>query len=138
VDLYLDQWVHQLLALIESTNARRVFIDGLANLRVAAAEPVRFTENVYSLVQRCSRQDVAVMMSLESAQLFGVTRLTDVAVSQMADNVVLLQFIRSEGRYRRAITVLKSRAAHTEPQLHEYTIGSNGVELAGRDAAPGA
>jgi circadian clock protein KaiC len=68
-------------------------------------------------------------MSLESPELFGLTRLTDIPLSQMADNVLLLQFVRGDGEYRRALTVLKSRTARTEPGLSEYTIGSNGIEL---------
>jgi circadian clock protein KaiC len=129
VDLYLDQWVYDLLDLIESTRARRVFIDGLGNLRAAAPEPVRFRECLYSLVQRTSRQGLNLMMSLESPELFGVTRLTDVALSQMADNVLLLQFVRRDGDYDRAMTVLKSRGLRSRPQLHEYTIGTRGITL---------
>jgi circadian clock protein KaiC len=129
VDLYLDEWVYDLLELIDSRNARRVFIDGLANLR-AAAEVTRFREYLYSLVQRCSRHGVNLMMSTETAELFGATRLTEGALSNMADNVVLLQFLRRDGEYRRAMTILKSRASKMEPRLHEYTIGGAGIELA--------
>jgi circadian clock protein KaiC len=107
--------------------ARRVFIDGLGNLRASAADAVRFREYMYSLVQRCSRLGISLMMSLETAELFGVTRLTDIALSQTADNVVLLQFVRGDGRFRRAMTVLKSRAIKTEPRMYEYTIGDHGI-----------
>ncbi|MCA1701336.1 MAG: hypothetical protein LC790_21525 [Actinobacteria bacterium] len=134
VDLYLDEWVYDLLELIDSQEARRVFIDGLANLR-AAAEPVRFREYLYSLVQRCSRQGVNLMMSIETAELFGATRLTEGALSQMADSVVLLQFLRRDGEYRRAMTILKSRGAKMEPRMHVYTIGATGIELTGRGGA---
>lgn len=135
VDLHLDEWVHELLGLVESGDVARVFIDGLASLRTAAHDPVRFQEYLYSLVQRFSRSGVTLMMSLESAELFGLVRLTDVPLSQVADNILLLQFIRQENDYRRAITVLKSRAAKTEPRLHEYTIGSHGIELTRPKAA---
>ena len=69
------------------------------------------------------------MMSLESAELLAPSRLTDVPLSQIADNVLVLQFVHRDGEYRRALTVLKSRGAKTEPHLTEYTIGSNGIEL---------
>jgi circadian clock protein KaiC len=127
VDLYLDEWVYDLLDEIDAVNARRVFIDGLGNLRATATDTVRFREYMYSLVQRCSRLGVNLMMSLETAELFGVTRLTDIALSQTADNVILLQFVRGEGAYRRAMTVLKSRAIKTQPRMYEYTIGDHGI-----------
>jgi circadian clock protein KaiC len=135
VDLYLDEWVYDLLDLIESSGARRVFIDGVGSLRAAATDVIRFREYLYSLVQRCSREGVNLMMSLESQELFGITRVSETALSQMADNVVLLQFVRSNGRLRRGLTVLKSRASKNEPTMHEYTIGAGGIALAGRTSA---
>ena len=133
VDIYVDEWVYDLLELMDSSKAGRLFIDGLGNLRAAAPDPVRFREYLYSLVQRCSLQGVNLMMSVETPELFGVTRLTDVALSQMADNVVLLQFVRRNGEYRRAMTILKSRAMPTQTRLREYTIGPNGIALVQRD-----
>jgi circadian clock protein KaiC len=129
VDLHLDEWVYELLGLVEQCNARRVVIDGLSSLQAAAYEPVRFQEYLYSLVQRFARAGVAFMMSLESPELFGISRLVNLPLSQVADNLLLLQFIRRDDEYRRAITVLKSRAATMEPRLNEYMIGSNGIEL---------
>jgi circadian clock protein KaiC len=92
----------------------------------------RFREYLYSLVQRCSRHGVNLMMSIETTELFGATRLTEGALSQMADNVVLLQFLRRDDEYRRAMTILKSRAGKMEPRLHQYAIGDAGIELTGR------
>ena len=129
VDLHLDEWVYELLELVESGDVRRVVIDGLANLRAAAQDPTRFQEYLYSLVQRFARNAVTFMMSLESAELFTPSRLSDVPLSQIADNVLVLQFVHRDGEYRRALTVLKSRGAKTEPRLSEYTIGTNGIEL---------
>jgi circadian clock protein KaiC len=136
VDLYLDEWVYELLALVESHNARRIVIDGLSNLRVAARDPIRFQEYLYSLVQRCSRRGTRLLMTIESPELFGIARLPEVALSQMADNVVLLQFVRHEGEYRRAMLVLKSRGARVSPGLNEYAIGSIGIELLPRQPSP--
>ena len=133
VDLYLDEWVYDLLELMDSSEAGRVFIDGLGNLRAASADPLRFREYLYSLVQRCSRQGVNLMMSVETPELFGVTRLSDMPLFQLVDNVVLLHFVRRDGEYRRAMTVTKSRAMRTEPRIREYTIGSSGLALAQRD-----
>lgn len=129
VDLHLDEWVYELLELVESRRIRRVFIDGLGSLRVASHDAVRFQEYMYSLVQRFARAGVTSLMSLESPELFGPVRLTDLPLSQAADNVLLLQFVRRDGGYRRAITVLKSRGVKTEPTLSEYTIGAGGIEL---------
>ncbi|HEY2162321.1 MAG TPA: ATPase domain-containing protein [Solirubrobacteraceae bacterium] len=129
VDLHLDEWVYELLETVESQHVRRVFIDGLVSLRTAAHDPTRFQEYLYSLVQRFARQGVTLMMSLESPELFGLTRLPDTPLSQISDNVLLLQFVRRDSEYQRALTVLKNRAARSEPSLTRYAIGASGIEL---------
>jgi circadian clock protein KaiC len=129
VDLYLDEWVYDFLEVVAARDTRRVFIDGLGSLRIAAHDVTRFQEYLYSLVQRFARSGVTVMMSLETADLFGSARLPDVPLSQMADNVLLLRFLREDGGFRRALTVLKSRGSRSEPQTHAYTVGASGIEL---------
>jgi len=74
-----------------------------------------------------------LMMSLESPELFGVTRLSDLAISPMADNIVLLQFMRRDGGYGRGMTFIKSRAMAIEPRLWEYRIGPTGIALTSPD-----
>ena len=48
VDLYLDEWVHELLETVEATGARRIVIDSLGDLKVASTDETRFREYVYS------------------------------------------------------------------------------------------
>ena len=55
VDLYLDEWVYDLLEMVERTGARRVVIDSLGDLRVASTDEIRFREYMYSLLQRLRR-----------------------------------------------------------------------------------
>ncbi len=129
VDNYLDEWVHDLLDMIEATGARRVMIDSLGDLRAAVTDELRFREYVYSLLQRLSRQQVSVMMTQEVPELFGVTRLSEYGISHLSDNVVLLQFLRGESQVKRAITVLKTRASEHDPRIRQFEITSEGFML---------
>lgn len=129
VDNYLDEWVHDLLDMIEATGARRVMIDSLGDLRAAVTDELRFREYVYSLLQRLSRQQVSVMMTQEVPELFGVTRLSEYGISHLSDNVVLLQFLRGESQVKRAITVLKTRASEHDPRIRQFEITSEGFIL---------
>jgi circadian clock protein KaiC len=138
VDLYIDEWVHDLLAILDREDVKRLAIDSLGDLEFASPDPVRFREYVYSLIQRCSRQGISVLMTMEVPDLFQLTRLSDTGVSNMSDNVVLLQFLRSESRVKRALTVLKTRASLHEPEIREYVIGPRGIELGDRFDDPQA
>ncbi len=132
VDLYLDEWVYDFLDVLQRTGASRVVIDSLGDLRAAAGDELRFREYMYSLLQRCARANVSMMMTQEVPDLFGVTRLSEYGISHLSDNVILLQFLRGDSELKRALTVLKTRGSSHEPQLRQYDITSKGVVLGER------
>jgi circadian clock protein KaiC len=130
VDLYIDEWVHELLERVAACGATRLVIDSLGDLAFASPDNVRFREYVYSLVQRCSRSGISLLMTMEIPDLFDVRQLSESGVSNMSDNVVLLQFVRRETKVKRSVTVLKTRAALHEPEIREYIIDKSGIVLA--------
>ncbi len=129
VDLYLDEWVYDLLDLIEHTGARRVAIDSLGDLRAACGDEIRFREYMYSFLQRCARRNVSVVMTQEVPELFGITRLSEFGISHVSDNVVLLQFLRGDSEVKRAITLLKTRGSTHDPRIRQFEITSAGISL---------
>ena len=130
-DVYIDEWVYELLALVESVGAKRVMIDSLSDLQYASPDPVRFREFIYSLTQRLSRQGVSPMMTSEISDFFHIGRLAEYGISHLSDNVVLLQYLRADTRLRRTVTVLKSRASAHDPEIREFDITPDGIVLAG-------
>lgn len=130
VDLYLDQWVYELGDIIRKTGAQRLFIDSLNDLEAASHNPTRFAEYLYSLLRRCSQRNVSVMMSYEVRDLFGINRLTDRAASNLADNVVLLQYSVRDNAIDRSVTVLKTRGSTHDYAIRPFEITSSGIVLA--------
>jgi circadian clock protein KaiC len=104
-------------------------VDSIDDLLVAAGDTLRFREYMYSLVQGCARLQVSLLMTHEVAQLFDLVQLSEFGVSHLADNVVLLQYVRAGDELRRAITVLKTRASAHEPLRHQFRIGEGGICL---------
>lgn len=130
VDLYVDEWVYDLLDTAEAVGATRVLVDSLGDLQAASTDRTRFREYVYSLLHRCSRRGVSVMMTYEIPELFGVTKLTEHGASHLADNVVLLQYTGfEEGEVARTLTVLKTRASNHDPRVREFQITPKGFVL---------
>jgi circadian clock protein KaiC len=137
VDIYIDAWVYELIDAVERTGARRVLVDSLTDLRLAAPDETRFREFIYSLVQRFSRQGVSIMMTFEVPDLFGTDHLADSAVSHLSDNVVLLNYVKDPTSISRVMTVIKSRASHHQPDIRPYKIGSEGIVLTDSARRPG-
>jgi circadian clock protein KaiC len=129
VDIYIDEWAHDLLETVAHAGAQRVLIDSLADLRMSAGDEIRFREFIYSLVQRFSRQGVSVMMTFEIPQLFIADQLSDTAVSHLSDNVVMLSYVRERNITARSIAVIKTRATAHDPAVRRFTIGSAGIVL---------
>ena len=129
VDLYVDELVYELLDQIRETGARRLVVDSLNDLIVATPDPMRLREFLYSLVQRCARLGVSLMFTYETAELFRITRLSELGMSHIADNVVLLQHVQDGSQMRRALTVLKSRGSMNSAVISEFTISTEGITL---------
>ena len=69
------------------------------------------------------------MLTHESIELFHVTRLSEIGMSHVADNVVMLQYLRTESQVRRALLVLKTRASAHHPEIREFHIRPEGIVL---------
>lgn len=129
VDIYIDQWFHELLGRVEQGGVRRVLIDSLDDLGFTTQDEVRFREYMYSLVQRCAQTHVSLMMTLEVPGISRITHLSDFNISHLADNVVLLQYVWAGSQVKRALTVLKSRASALNPSVREFKIVPDGIVL---------
>lgn len=129
IDLNIDEWVYDLLDLVEETGARRVVIDSLPDLMAAAGDATRFREWMFSLAQRSTRAGVGLMMIIEVPDLFELRRVSDGAISHLADNVVLLQYVQDGPELARALTVLKTRAMPHRPAVHRFEITRQGFLL---------
>jgi circadian clock protein KaiC len=69
-------------------------------------------------------------MTAELPDLFETRTLSEHGISHLADNVVLLEYVRQASALRRALTVLKTRTSRHEPETREYTITTDGIALA--------
>jgi circadian clock protein KaiC len=129
VDLQVDEWVYELLETVERVGAQRVLIDSLGDIRLAAADEIRFREYMYSLLQRLSRAGIGLVMTQESAEFFAVTHLDERGISHISDNVILLHHVAGEGELSRAITILKTRGSHHDHTIRTFSITDDGMTV---------
>ena len=130
VDIHIDEWVHDLLDAVERTQASRVVIDSVMDLQLAAVDGTRFREFMYSLAQRFSRQGISLLTTYETPDLFSPGRLSQFALSHLADNAVVLDYHREGRAVNRSLAIVKTRASHHDPAMRPFSIGPDGVSLA--------
>jgi circadian clock protein KaiC len=129
VDVLIDELVYDVLDCVDKTGSRRIVIDSLNDLQFTATDSVRFREFSYSLVQRLARAGVSILFTLEVPELFRITRLGELGISHIADNVVLLQHLHRGSEITRALTVIKTRGASHTSTVREFKITSEGISL---------
>jgi circadian clock protein KaiC len=129
VDIYIDEWVYDLLEAVERTQARRVVIDSLTDLQMAALDDTRFREFTYSLAQRFSRQGISLLTTCETADLFAAGRLSEFALSHLADNAIMLNHYRDHGSMSRSLAIVKVRASSHDAAMRQFSIGPDGIRL---------
>jgi len=128
IDVYLEEWFYDLIEVIERTGARRVLVDSLADLRLATTDEVRFREYLYSLLQYCATGGISLMLTLETTH-GGFPEISDYGVSNLSDNVVVLQIPHQDERLTHTMTVLKTRASHHDPAVRPFEITGDGIAL---------
>jgi circadian clock protein KaiC len=131
VDIYIDEWIYEVLQAVERTGAELLLIDSLSDLRLASPDQTRFEEYVYSLGQRCARMGTTVLMTLESRPAFAFAGLIETALSHLADNIILLGYRLDGAKVTRAIHVLKTRASGHDATVREFTIDGDGITIGG-------
>ncbi len=129
IDLYVDEWVYDLLATVERTGARRVLLDSLADLEVASPDGARFREFVYSMIQRLSRRGISPVMTCETRGSPGTPALSELAVSNLADNVIALDRHTGVDSLIRVVSVPKARGSEHDQAIREFSISAGGIAI---------
>jgi circadian clock protein KaiC len=129
VDIHIDEWVHDLLHAVEGAQARRVVIDSLMDLQMAAVDDTRFREFMYSLAQRFSREGISLLITYETPDLFSAGGQSQFVVSHLADNAIVLNYHRDHRVMSRSLAIAKTRASNHDPVMRQFSIGPAGIRL---------
>jgi circadian clock protein KaiC len=125
VELQIDSLVAGAFRAIHERKVRRVVIDGVGDLVVAAGDEQRLHEYLYALVQHFAAAGVTSIFTYETP--IGGTG-TALALSPLGDNVIQLGVDLGE-RTRRSIRIIKARATEHDLSLRELEITRKGVQI---------
>lgn len=135
VELQIDSVIVATFRSIREHGIRRVVIDSVGDLMVAASDAQRVQDYLYSLVQHLTLRGVTCLLVFETPG--GVANVQNTAVgarlSYMSDNIVVLGVECGE-HSQRTVSVLKARGTSHDLRAHELTIGAEGASV--RTARP--
>jgi circadian clock protein KaiC len=131
VELQIDRIIVDIFQQVNQHGIKRIVIDAIGDLSMAAADPQRIHNFLYALVQRLTVLGITTFFVLEDthgplqspAGPANFSRL-----SYMCDNLILLEIERGD-RLRRRISVYKTRASGHDDATHDMSITASGVHV---------
>ena len=127
-ELSPGQFAQMLRDAVEQQGVGFIVIDSLNAYLQAMPGEQYLTLQMHELLSYLNQQGVTTVLVLGQHGLIGEVH-SDVDLSYLADTTVLLRFFESNGRLRRAITVIKSRTTSHALTIHELLLGHDGVRV---------
>jgi circadian clock protein KaiC len=124
-EVELAETVQKLTGLIEREKPDRLVIDSLSELRLLAADTMRYRRQLLALKHFFLGRDTTVLL-LDDRSAEG----SDMQLQSIAHGVIRLEKVqRTYGVTRRQVEVMKLRGSAYREGLHDYTIARGGVVI---------
>ncbi|MEX2219646.1 MAG: ATPase domain-containing protein [Phycisphaerales bacterium] len=134
LDLSVDETVHEIVAAVRRTKAKRLVIDSLAGFELALAPAFRtdFRESLYRMIRALTRLGVTIVSTVEVEENFTSMGLSNFMISFLSDDIIRLRYVSIDGQLRRMLMVVKMRGGRHSIDIHEYEVTSRGIVVGKR------
>jgi len=131
LDLSIDEILHDMIALINSMQAKRVVIDSLSGFELALAPVYRedFREALYRMVAILTGMGVTVLMTAELEDQYTELRFSSYGNAFLADAILMQRYVEMSGQLRRVMSVVKVRASAHSKEIRFYEIGDDQIRI---------
>jgi circadian clock protein KaiC len=130
IDLYPDEFLRMLRTDVKEGERSIVVLDSLRGYNLAMAEFATPVANIQNMTSYLNRMRVTSILINEIEALSGTFIPTELGVSYVADNIMLLRYAEAQDIVMRVISCLKKRHGNFERSLRSFTIESDtGIEV---------
>jgi circadian clock protein KaiC len=124
-----DEFISDLEKQIVKLKPTRIVIDSLS------AFEHQYKDQVYMITKRISnlirQHQLTAFFTILTPQSVGFN-LTDLSISSLFHNILLLRYVEAESKMKRSLLILKMRATHHDESIMEFVITDNGIRILGR------
>jgi len=116
--------------MIQEKNIKRVVIDSIGDLAMAASDPQRLHDYLNALVQHFAVKGITAMFTLETGDaITGASSDSPLGrISYMSDNIFLLDLTQRPEPLRE-IRCVKTRGSEQDLRVHEFTVAKDGIHI---------
>jgi len=129
LELYPDEFLALVRRAVERDGCQVLMLDSLRGYSLAMEQFGSLTAHVHNLVAYLRRKGVTVFLVNEIERLTGDLMLTELGISYIADNIILLRFCEQEGRVVKVVACVKKRLGDFQPELRELRLTDQGLAI---------
>ncbi|HUR45324.1 MAG TPA: ATPase domain-containing protein [Candidatus Saccharimonadales bacterium] len=127
-ELSPGEFVHSIRRKVEEEDFRFIVIDSMNGYMNAMPAENFLQLHLHELYAYLNQSGVVTITVLAQSGLIGNMR-TEVDLSYLADNVLLLRYFEAHGSVKQAISMIKKRSGNHERQIREFEITSKGLRV---------
>jgi circadian clock protein KaiC len=123
------QFLTVLADRLQALKASRVVVDSAPQMMTGQMAPEEFRNVLAKLANRFKTLDITSVLTLEAAALFSTERVTEMELSAIADNLLMLRYKESGGQLAPTVTIVKTRGSDHDRGTHAITIAKGGIRV---------
>jgi len=129
MEFFPDEFLSLVKDDVEKDGCRVVMIDGVRGYHLAMEQFGSLVAHLKNLMTYLQNQEVTSFLINEVEHVTGPIVLTEMGISHIADNIILLRYAEYAGQVIRVVACIKKRLGDYQPELRELTITSKGIEV---------
>ena len=130
IELYADEFLAAVRSAVEIDGCRLVMIDSLRGYQFAMEEFGKPQAHIHNLISYLSRNGVSTILINEVEHITSTSlKATDLGVSHLADNIILMRYAEHAGQVIKIVGCLKKRIGNFETELRRIDVGARGIEI---------
>ena len=129
MQLYPDELLSMVRAAVEEDDCRVIVIDSLRGYDLAMEEFGTPVAHLHNLVTYLNSKEVTTLLLNEVEYITGDLRATELGVSHLADNIILMRYAEHESQVIKVIGCLKKRLGGFQPELRQLRITPDGIKV---------
>jgi circadian clock protein KaiC len=127
-----SQFLSILTDRIESLKIRRLVLDGADQIVAAGSLREEMQKLLLALVAQFKILGVTSLLTFEASSMYATGTVTEGGLSPVADNIVLLRYVRAGGEDRPSLAVVKMRGSGHTRATHSFSITNGGIQMGER------
>jgi circadian clock protein KaiC len=124
-----DEFVHLVRESVDRERHSMVVIDSLNGYLQAMPEERFLALQLHELLSYLALKGVLAVLVMTQSGVVGQSMSSPVDITYIADTLILLRYFESEGRMKKAISVVKKRTGFHEDTIREFALSASGLTV---------